>query len=106
MAKEPVEQAGTDRSEELCQRQYSCSAWSRRRARGQARADEGHEPAEEYLETYTTQINSVEPDQIEAAAKKYMATDNDTIVVVGDAAKIQKPLEKIGNVRSGETNAQ
>ena len=27
-----------------------------------------------YLETYTTQINSVEPDQIEAAAKKYMAT--------------------------------
>ena len=27
-----------------------------------------------YLETYTTKINSVEPDQIESAAKKYMAT--------------------------------
>ena len=26
-----------------------------------------------YLETYTTKINSVEPDQIESAAKKYMA---------------------------------
>jgi predicted Zn-dependent peptidase len=38
----------------------------------------------------------VEPDQIESAAKKYMATDNDTIVVVGDASKIEEPLKKIG----------
>jgi zinc protease len=52
-----------------------------------------------YLETYTTKINSVEPDQIEAAAKKYVATGNDTIVVVGDAAAIGKPLEKFGTVR-------
>jgi len=52
-----------------------------------------------YLETYTTKINSVEPDQIESAAKKYMATGNDTIVVVGDAAAIEKPLEKFGPVR-------
>jgi predicted Zn-dependent peptidase len=50
----------------------------------------------DYLETYTTKINSVEPDQIESMAKKYMAPDNDVIVVVGDASKIQKPLEKIG----------
>jgi zinc protease len=49
-----------------------------------------------YLETYTTKINSVEPDQIQNMAKKYMATGNDTIVVVGDASAIQKPLEKIG----------
>jgi zinc protease len=49
-----------------------------------------------YLETYTTRINSVEPDQIESAAKKYLATDNDTIVVVGDASKIEEPLKKIG----------
>ena len=49
-----------------------------------------------YLETYTTRINSVEPDQIESAAKKYMATENDTIVVVGDASKIEEPLKKIG----------
>jgi zinc protease len=52
-----------------------------------------------YLETYTTKINSVEPDQIEAAAKKYMATASDTIVVVGDASTIEKPLEKFGTVR-------
>jgi zinc protease len=56
-----------------------------------------------YLETYTTKINSVEPDQIEAAAKKYMATGDDTIVVVGDAAAIQKPLEKFGTVRVVKT---
>jgi len=52
-----------------------------------------------YLETYTTKINSVEPDQIQAAAKKYMATGSDTIVVVGDASAIEKPLEKFGTVR-------
>jgi zinc protease len=52
-----------------------------------------------YLETYTTKINSVEPDQIESVAKKYMATGNDAIVVVGDASAIQKPLEKFGAVR-------
>jgi zinc protease len=52
-----------------------------------------------YLETYTTKINSVEPDQIESAAKKYMATARDTIVVVGDAAAIGKPLEKFGTVQ-------
>jgi zinc protease len=52
-----------------------------------------------YLDTYTTKINSVEPEQIEKAAKKYMATGNATIVVVGDAAAIEKPLEKFGTVR-------
>jgi zinc protease len=57
-----------------------------------------------YLETYTTKVNSVEPDQIESAAKKYMATDTDTIVVVGDAAAIQKPLEKFGSVRVVKPN--
>jgi zinc protease len=57
-----------------------------------------------YLETYTTRINSVEPDQIESAAKKYMATDNDTIVVVGDASKIGEPLKKIGTFQVIQPN--
>ena len=59
----------------------------------------------DYLETYTTQINSVEPDQIESAAKKYMAPEDDAIVVVGDAAKIQKSLEKIGSSKSVKPNS-
>ena len=52
----------------------------------------------DYLEMFTTHVRSVEPDQIQAAAKKYMAPDNDTIVVVGDASKIEKSLEKFGKV--------
>ena len=53
----------------------------------------------DYLEMFTAHVRSVEPDQIEAAAKKYFAPDNATIVVVGDASKIEKPLEKFGAVQ-------
>jgi zinc protease len=51
-----------------------------------------------YLETYTTRVRSVEPDQILAAAKKYMAPDEAAIVVVGDAAKIGDAVKKFGDV--------
>lgn len=51
-----------------------------------------------YLETYTTHIRSVEPDQILSAARKYMAPGQDTIVVVGDASKIEDALKKFGDV--------
>ena len=51
-----------------------------------------------YLETYVTRVRSVEPDQIEAAAKKYLATDQAAIVVVGDASKIGDALKKFGDV--------
>jgi predicted Zn-dependent peptidase len=44
-------------------------------------------------------VRSVEPEQIQAAAKKYLDPDSATIVVVGDAAHIQKPLEKFGIVQ-------
>ena len=52
----------------------------------------------DYLEMFTTRVRSVEPDQIEAAAKKYLTPDQATIVVVGDASKIEKSLEKFGEV--------
>ena len=49
------------------------------------------------LETYTTRVNSVEPDRIVGVAKKYLVTDDDAVIVVGDAAKIEKALsDKIG----------
>ena len=51
-----------------------------------------------YLESYTTRIRSVEPDQILVAAKKYIAPGQDTIVVVGDASKIGEALKKFGDV--------
>jgi predicted Zn-dependent peptidase len=58
----------------------------------------------DYLETYTTKIDSVEPDQIQSVAKKYMAPDKDAIVVVGDSSAIEKPLEKFGTVRVVKPN--
>jgi predicted Zn-dependent peptidase len=52
---------------------------------------------ENYLEMFTTHIRSVEPDQVRATGK-YWSPDNATVVVVGDAQKIQKSLEKYGSV--------
>jgi zinc protease len=54
---------------------------------------------DDYLEMFTARVRSVEPDQIQAAAKKYLDPDSATIVVVGDAVHIQKPLEKFGTVQ-------
>jgi zinc protease len=54
---------------------------------------------ENYLETYVTRVRSVEPQQIQSAAKKYMATTDAAIVVVGDASKIGEALKKFGEVK-------
>jgi zinc protease len=50
------------------------------------------------LGTYVTHVRSVEPDQIQAVAGKYLAPDQDAIVVVGDASKIGDAVRKLGNV--------
>jgi predicted Zn-dependent peptidase len=52
----------------------------------------------EYLEKFNARVRSVEPDRIQAVARKYIAPDKAVAVVVGDAAKIGKPLEKFGKV--------
>ena len=52
----------------------------------------------DYLEKFTDRVRAVEPDQVQAAARKYMAADQSVIVVVGDASKIAKALEKFGAV--------
>jgi zinc protease len=52
-----------------------------------------------YLETYTAKIRATEPDQIQSAAKKYIVPGDAAIVVVGDASKIQKELEKFGQLK-------
>ncbi len=54
---------------------------------------------DDYLEKFTSRVRSVEPDQIQAAARKYLAPDKATIVVVGDASAIEKSLEKFGQVQ-------
>jgi zinc protease len=58
----------------------------------------------DYLETYTTRVRSVEPDQVLAVAKKYMAPGQAAIVVVGDAAKIGEALKKFGDVTITKAN--
>jgi len=58
----------------------------------------------DYLETYTTRVRSVEPDQILSAAKKYMATGQAAVVVVGDASKIGDTLKKFGDVTVTKAN--
>jgi len=52
----------------------------------------------DYLETYTMRVRSVEPDQVQAAAKKYIAPRQSAVVVVGDASKIGDALKKLGAV--------
>jgi zinc protease len=53
---------------------------------------------ENYLETYVTRVRSVEPGEIQAAAKKYVSSAQAAIVVVGDASKIGEALKKFGEV--------
>lgn len=60
--------------------------------------------APDYLEKFTTRVRSVEPDQIQTEAKKFMNPEEATIVVVGDGAKIQKSLEKFGSVQVTKAN--
>jgi zinc protease len=52
----------------------------------------------DYLEKYTANIRSTEPDKIQSAARKYIAPDDSAIVVVGDASKIKPALDKLGKV--------
>jgi zinc protease len=54
---------------------------------------------DDYLDKFTARVRSAEPDQIQAAARKYLAPDKATIVVVGDASAIEKSLEKFGRVQ-------
>ena len=53
---------------------------------------------ENYLETYTARVRSVDPARIQSAARKYLAPDVAGIVVVGDASQIGKAVEKLGTV--------
>ncbi len=53
----------------------------------------------EYLEQYVTRVRSVEPDQIQKAAAKFADIGSAAMVVVGDASKIRKIVEKFGPVQ-------
>ena len=50
-----------------------------------------------YLEQYTARVRAVTPERIQEVARKYMTPDKAAVVVVGDASKLSKPLEKFGS---------
>lgn len=50
----------------------------------------------DYLSSYREAILAVTPDQVQAAARKYIHPDQLTIVVAGDAAKIKSTLAAYG----------
>lgn len=52
----------------------------------------------DYLEKYTERIRAVQPDEIQEAARKYMAPEAAGIVVVGDASQIAGQAAKFGEV--------
>lgn len=52
----------------------------------------------DYLEAYRSRIEAVTADQVQKAARKYIASDHPTIVVVGDATKLGRELKTIGSV--------
>ncbi|MEO7649318.1 MAG: pitrilysin family protein [Bryobacteraceae bacterium] len=53
----------------------------------------------DYLEKYTARVRSVEPDKIQAIARRFMSPDDSAVVVVGDASKIKSALDKFGKVQ-------
>ncbi|HIJ81905.1 MAG TPA: insulinase family protein [Desulfuromonadales bacterium] len=53
----------------------------------------------DFLETYRERIAGVKKEDVLAAAKKYLKPDLFKLVVVGDAAKFDKPLSTLGSVR-------
>ncbi|MBV9266322.1 MAG: insulinase family protein [Acidobacteriaceae bacterium] len=50
----------------------------------------------DFLDTFMTHVRSVEPDDIQKVSKQFWTPSDATVVVVGDASKIQKSLESIG----------
>jgi zinc protease len=54
--------------------------------------------ADDYLETYTTRLRAVTPDQIQDVAGRYLNPDDAAIVVVGDSKSLLRQLESIGPV--------
>jgi zinc protease len=52
----------------------------------------------DYLEQYREHVGAVTAEDVQAVARKYMRTDNSTIVVVGDAAKLRRALATLGRL--------
>ena len=59
-----------------------------------------------YWDRYAERVMAVTKDQIQAAARKYLAQDRMQVVVVGDPARALDPLKKLGPVETYDENGQ
>jgi zinc protease len=59
-----------------------------------------------YWDRYAERVMAVTKDQIQAAARKYLAQDRMQIVVVGDPARALDPLKQLGPVETYDENGQ
>jgi zinc protease len=62
--------------------------------------------AADHWDTYAERVNAVTKDQIQAAARKYLAADRLQIVAVGDPTQVTDPLEKLGEVETYDTEGK
>lgn len=53
----------------------------------------------DYWDTYAARIEAVTPADIQRVAKKYWSSDKLQIVAVGDQAKVEPALKKLGEVQ-------
>ena len=60
----------------------------------------------DYWDRYAERVMAVTKEQIQAAARKYLAQDRLQIVAVGDPARALDPLKKLGPVETYDENGQ
>jgi zinc protease len=60
----------------------------------------------DYWDTYPARIDAITPADVQRVAQKYWAPDRLQVVAVGDAAKIEPALAKLGDVKKFDTNGK
>jgi zinc protease len=60
----------------------------------------------DYWDRYAERVMAVTKEQVQAAARRYLAEDRLQIVVVGDPARVAEPLKKLGPVEASDVNGQ
>jgi zinc protease len=60
----------------------------------------------DYWDRYPDRVSAVKSDDVQAAAKKYLAADRMQIVAVGDPARVSETLKKLGEVETYDTDGK
>jgi zinc protease len=98
MAKTPVEAGELSNVKNFISGQFLLSLETQGALAAQLSAMKALGLPNDYLDSFTSHIRSVEAGQILSAAKRYVSPDQAAIVVVGDASKIGDLVKKFGAV--------